>query len=75
MISEAANLLFTRGSVTGDRRCINVTLEKQREYEGDKNFTLELMTQNSISYDRVELGRAMTQVIITDYNGEEHLTK
>ena len=73
MISRAANLLFTRGSVTGDRRCTYIRLEKQREYKGDKKFTLELMTQNSISYERVELGRARTQVIITDYNGEEHL--
>ena len=55
MISWSANLLFPRGSVTGDRRCIDITLEKQREYEGDKKFTLDMMTQNSISYDRVEL--------------------
>ena len=72
-ISNAANLLFPRGSVTGDRRCIDVALIKQREYEGDENFTLELMTQNSISYDRVELGRARTQVVITDYSGEGNL--
>ena len=56
MISGAANLLFARGSVTGDRKCIGITLVKQRGYEGDKKFTLEFITQNTINYERVELG-------------------
>ena len=70
MISRAANLLFPRGSVTGNRRCIDIKVEKHREYEGDKNLTLDLVAQNSISYERVKLGRVRTQVIIVDYNGE-----
>jgi len=57
--------------MNGDVQCVDVTLIRQKEYEGDKNFTLELLQTPELISERVNIGRATTQVVITDYSGEE----